>query len=138
MNKTKTAIIVIIVLTLAIFISGCGKKADDLSDLKPITLEEEFEAIGVKVSSVDTSGDTIEVMYEASEADDYDSQIIADWAVIFGVSSQFGYDKITIVNTLNDEPFAKLTTTRQNVESFAGGSINESVFWENVDIVHVE
>jgi hypothetical protein len=64
----------------------------------------------------------------------YDAQLVSDWGFIFATAAMFNYSDITIVNMINYEPTAKLTTSSENVNQLANNEINESVFWEGVEI----
>ena len=124
--KTIARMTIIIAMMALIFLSGCGENKQTVKDV----LEEQ----GVPFKNVELTADTITITYEASDATGYDGQIIGDWGMLMGAAAGFEYENIVIINTVNDVPLAKLTTTRKNVQDFTGGIVNESVFWSDVEI----
>jgi len=119
--------LVTLVLITAIFLTACVSKESQ-------NVAKVFTALKVPYAGVTAGGDTLEVIYEASSADEYDTQIIADWAAIFGAGSNFPYEEIIIVNTVNGEPVARLTTTSANVKAYLDYEKNETEFWSDVEI----
>ena len=94
------------------------------------------EVAGVK--DIAFTGKTITVIYEASEADDYDTQLIANWGSIFGAGANFPYEEIAIITTVNDVPYTKLTASQQLVLAYVHGDISDTQFWENVEFESLE
>jgi hypothetical protein len=131
----KTGALVAAVLALFL-LASCGKA--DTSAKQEAVVKKVLDLQQVKYTDVQVKGSSIEVTYEASEATGFDNQLIIDWGTIFGTLAEFPYDPITIVNTINGQPTAKVTTTRADVHDFLRGVKNESQFWESVDIEAVK
>ncbi len=127
----------VMVLAMALLlVTACSKPqtTDKTTDKKVDMIQKVLTLQGIQDPIVTVRGNAIEITYEASNADDYDSQVVSDWGTIFGTLAEFDYDPIIIVNTVNGVPYATLTTTRENLHAFMVGSKNESVFWEDVGI----
>ena len=132
MRKTKTATIMMVCLIiLSLVFSGCTNEKDQ--KVAQI-LAKMLDTDNIAYTKISVGGNEIIVEYEASSASKYDEQIITDWANIFFAASNFDYDKIVIINNVNGEPYAKLTTTRENVLNLINSDINEYIFFENVEI----
>lgn len=125
-----TGTILILLLSLTY---GCGKEKIELPEEK-YTLDSALKEQGIQTQPVKVTGNSVDVTYEASNADEYDTQMIADWAGIFVNAQEFGYDPITITNTINDVPYVRMKTTNKNVADFVEGNVNETVFWMNVEL----
>lgn len=117
----------LIALTLVLLLVGCVSKESQ-------TIAKIFDVEKIPYTAVQVKGDTLQVTYEASSADEYDSQIVADWGTIFGIAANMPYEKIVIINTINDIPTAELAASRENIRAYLDGTINETQFWERVDI----
>lgn len=133
--KTKTLIILSITIIMALLFSGCVSEKD--TKVAQI-LAKLLDADKIDYSKISAGGNEIIVEYEASSASQYDTQIVSDWATIFSSASNFDYEKITIINNVNGEPYAKLTTTKENVLKLINSEINEYVFFENVEITSIK
>jgi len=119
----RKAIMIITLLSL-LMLSGCGKQ----------NMEQMLSERGVPFTSVTEEGTSVTVYYEASEADEYDSQIVADWGIIMGTAASQGFESIKIVNTISSIPFTVVETTSENIDGFTSGAKNESEFWMDVEI----
>jgi hypothetical protein len=134
MKMRKETIITGTILILLLSLTyGCGKEKIELPEEK-YTLDSALKEQGIQTQPVKVTGNSVDVTYEASNADEYDTQMIADWAGIFVNAQEFGYDPITITNTINDVPYVRMKTTNKNVADFVEGNVNETVFWMNVEL----
>jgi hypothetical protein len=129
--KRKIIIAFLLVVTLFL-ITACGPSK--LDDKKATIIEKVLTVNNVSFTKVTSNGDKVEILYESSDATNYDAQIVSDWGMIFATSANFNYSEITIINTINDEPVAKLTATSDNVKLLGNGWLNESEFWDTVKI----
>jgi len=128
MNK----MIIMIAFVSLFLLAGCGKP--DLDDKNSEILSKILVMDGISVTDVKFSDREVWVHHETSEADGYDENLIADWAYIFGLTSEFDVTTINIVNEINGMEASSLTTSKENVDQFFNNEINESYFWENVEI----
>lgn len=128
--KLKNLLIIISII-FVILVSGCANEKDlKVSQI----LGKMLDADNIDYSTISVGGNEIIINYEASSASKYDKQIVSDWATIFSAASNFEYETIIIINNVNGKPYAKLTTTRENVLNLLDSKINEYVFFENVEI----
>ncbi len=144
----KRTSIIALAFIAALLITACApSKLDEktsldnktsLDDKKSTIVGKILTVNDVPYTSVNSTGDTIEIFYETSDATGYDAQIISDWGMIFATSANFDYKEITIINTINYMPAAKMTATSDNVKLLGNGWINESEFWDTVKIESVE
>ncbi|MFH0869489.1 MAG: hypothetical protein V1866_00350 [archaeon] len=132
----KKIMIITIIITLAIMLIACGPSKLDTK--KAQIIGQMLKVNNVSYTAISSNGDKAEIIYESSEANKYDAQMVYDWGMIFASAANFGYNEIIIVNTINYMPAAKLTTDSENVKALGNGEINESVFWENVRIEAVD
>jgi hypothetical protein len=131
-KRNVATIMIICLILLALTLSACGpSKADEN---KAQVIGNLLKTDDVPYTAISSNGKSIEIFYESSDADNFDSQMVADWASIFATAALFNYTDITIVNTINYMPAARLSTSSVNVNALANGLINESIFWNNVDI----
>jgi hypothetical protein len=128
--KSRIVFIIIALIVLS-SLSGCATKKDQ--NVAKI-LGKMLSTDNIGYTKIRVGGDKITVYYEASTASSYDEQIVSDWATIFGAASNFDYEDVVIINAVNNEPYAKLTTTRENILSLINSDINEYGFFENVEI----
>lgn len=132
----KKAIIIVLIIALAIILVACGPSK--LDQKKAQIIGKMLKMNNVSYIAISSNGDRAEIIYESSEANKYDAQMVSDWGMIFASAANFGYKEIIIVNTINYMPAAKLMTNSENVKALGNGEINESVFWENVEIEAVD
>jgi len=132
----KKIIIIMLIITLAIMLVACGPS--ELDQKKAQIIGKMLKVNNVSYTAISSYGDKAEIVYESSEANKYDAQMVSDWGMIFASAANFGYKEIIIVNTINYMPAAKLTTGSENVKALGNGEINESEFWENVIIEAVD
>jgi len=134
-DKMKKLIFALIALT--ILVSACSGPSE-LDMKKAKIIGKILEVNKVPYVAISSNGDSVEINYETSDAIQYDAQLVSDWGFIFATAAMFNYSEITIVNMINYEPTAKLTTSSENVNMFANGEIDEIVFWEGVEIKAVD
>ena len=139
MMKNVTWKVVCFLLALFV-IASCSSvsKSVTLDAKKAAILENMLRSLDVPVTSIQSQGETVEVYYETSKATAYDNQVVADWGTIFGAASELKYETIRIHNTVNGVSYATLTAEGELVNAFADGSINQSAFWESVQITSNE
>jgi hypothetical protein len=124
----KKILIITLALIITFMLSGCSSKMS--TDSLEFSLKEQ----GLHVSDIDTFFNSVTITYDAALANEYDTQIIADWATIMATSASFNYTKITIINTLDGKSTAKIVVHKDAIDSYLNGSINDAAFWEKVDI----
>ena len=134
MASARISTTVMVLLLTVLLVTACSKSGTDTGDKKVEVIQKVLTLQGIEDPLVTVRGNAIEITYEASNADDYDTQVVSDWGTIFGTLAEFDYDPIVIVNTVNGIPYATLTTTRENLHAFMTGAKNETVFWEDVAI----
>ncbi len=136
-RKTIITLAIIACIVSLMLITACGG-ASKLDVKKAQIMGKILSVNKVPYTAISSSGDKAEIIYESSDAIDYDAQMVSDWGMIFATAANFNYTEITIVNTINGEPTAKLTTTSENVKILGNGWMNESEFWDKVEIKAVD
>jgi hypothetical protein len=123
--------IVLIIISL-IIITAC--KPSEIDTKKALIVGKILKENKIPYTAISSNNDKIEIIYETSDATNYDAQMINDWGMIFSAAANFDYKEIIIVNTINHVPTVKLTSTSENVKLLGNGWINESEFFENIEI----
>jgi hypothetical protein len=134
--KLKQIIIIATLLIITMLITGCGPS--ELDNKKSAIMGKILSQNQVPYVAIASNGDKAEIIYEVSDGDDYDAQVVSDWGNIFATASLFNYTQITIVNTVNYQPYAKLTTSSEVVNALGNGYISEEEFWNQIEIEAVE
>lgn len=136
-RKTIIAFAIIASIVSVMLLTACGG-ASKLDAKKAQIMGKILSVNKVPYTAISSSGDKTEIIYESSAATNYDAQLVSDWAMIFATAANFNYTEITIVNTINGEPTARLTATSENVKILGNGWMNESEFWNSVEIKAVD
>ena len=128
----KKIIIIAILIVLVFTLASCAPSK--IEGKKALIIQKILDVNKVPYTTITLFGDKAEITYETSDATNYDAQIISDWGMIFAAAANFNYKEITIVNTINGEPIARLSTSSENVNLLGNDQINESEFWNAVEI----
>jgi len=135
----KKIIIITIIIALVFTLAACAPSApSELDTKKSLIIGKILSVNNVSYTAISSQGDKAEIVYESSNAMNYDAQMVSDWGMIFAAAANFDYTEITIINTINHEPAAKIVTTSENVKALGDGWINESEFWDAVEIKAVD
>ncbi|HOI18868.1 MAG TPA: hypothetical protein PLX15_03320 [Candidatus Woesearchaeota archaeon] len=136
MNEKKILIsILVITLISVIFLGGCKQKEYQVEFKETLAenLDDMLLRLDVPYTQIKAHNNLVEIYYEATDAMEYDDQMIADWAMIFGASADF-YENIVIITTLDKTPYLKLSTNRSNIRLLVDEKITQQDFWGNVSI----
>ena len=115
-------------LLMMVMVLSCGQPQEIQG------VEDLLKENGVAYTDVTYEGKAVKITYEVSTADQYDAQLIAEWGLMMGIASGFDYEKIVIINTINDIPITKLSVQTSTVRDFADEKITEQEFWAQVTI----
>jgi len=124
--------LVLLVVSMSIVVADYNDKNEDI-------LGTLFDLNNLTYSHIDISDSEILVTIEASDADEFDTQLVSWFGLIF-VNAGFlqgenhDYEYIIIEVTINDEPVSYFSTTRNSVLDYIDGIIDDELFWTEVTI----
>jgi hypothetical protein len=135
---------ILLMLLLAMVQTGCfgDKNTERLPEpIDPILMQEAKALLtreGVNAESLESKGWDISIVYETSNADEYDDQLLVVWATIFGTLWRYTDETVTIVNTIDDERRMVIKADREDIRLFAAGVLKSDEFFSRATIKSIE
>lgn len=102
------------------------RSGGDLEAAREITALLQGE--GVPIMGLTPRPGGFEVLYAAESGDRFDDALIHDWGMIYGTVAAFECEEVSIVTTLDGEPFHRQSVSCEAVRAFARGVLNEAEF----------
>ena len=141
-NKIK----LIAIISLVIFQAGCCGLLSSDSEEKP--KGESLEKAKEVLKEADINADSLWkdedgnyfIMYEASNAREYDAQLLHVWGTIFGSLAYFAEkgESISIVNTAGGDPILLVRAWKEDIEAFAREDIDMAEFFRAMQITYLK
>ncbi len=130
-NKSMQIIFIfLMVLSLTSIVS-----ADKIDGKNELILKKVLELDNITINNVEISNNNIFVTIEVSEAMDYDTELIAYWGSIFGISAMLkndneSYSTVTIENLIDGEPYVYVSTNVITIQDYQNDLLEDYEFWE--------
>ena len=135
MKKTVMVSVLIISITLMAGCSkSCGADREAAADQVPPEARELLTELGIDPGDLTKKGGDLSITYEASNADQYDDQIVVEWATIFGALGFFAEDSVTIINTAGGVPMASIRARTEDIDLLLSAEIEVEQFLQKLEI----
>ncbi len=99
-------------------------------DPLPMRAQRALVEVGVPIAEggvVEENG-ALQVTLEASEATQYDDQLLHQWALCLGTLGALAQGDVRILNTVGGHPAVRVTATRENIDGLAKGTLQTADF----------
>lgn len=109
--------------------------------LEPLTVRARLALAEVGLAlaedAVAEEDGALRVTLEASNATEYDRQLLMQWALCFGTLGPLAEHSVRIVNTIGGRPAVSVVATREDIAALADGTLDEGSFFAQMKITRL-